>query len=624
VENKVSVIIVSYNTGPIIYRTLDYTLAQEGLKEIIIVDNGNPPEVLEKLQLRANDNPLIKIITGHGNVGFSKGCNIGEEQASGEYILLLNPDCLLPSGSIAKTIGAMEASPESWLAGCQMVKPDGTPQGVSKRNLLTPFVALSQAMHLYKISKKFPVVNMAEEEGDAQPVNVPAISGAFMMMRKDKYNEIGKMDEDYFFHVEDLDLCLRINNAGGKILYVPSVKAVHYHGSSDVSSFFVEKNKAKGFITYFKKHQKKIAPFGLFFFVVIGIYLRLALKMVPLSFKKFVDDKFSASHRRELERRRLVLLNKPVDDPDYVVDKFKFEPVLVAGATGQVGLSVVRRLLASDIETIAIFHNTAIDYDHSKLKWVQGDVEKGQFNLLSGMSPKTLIHTPAIWDLPERIEKYASMGVERLICFSSTSIMGKAKSENLYEQQLIRKFIKAEKDVKDRCGKFGIKWTILRPTMIYGFGLDKNVSSVVRFIKTFGFFPVEEPGTGLRQPVHADDLASSAVRIIGLEQTHGRTYELSGATKITYLDMVRKIFFTMGRKDKTKVMKGLYSYLDIFSFLARKPDINGEVAKRMNEDLVFDYARAAEDFSYHPKAFLSRGLEDLGLERQDFEIKRGE
>src|SRR5690606_16882059 len=136
-----SVVIVSYHTGAILMRCLESVIGQEDVEEIILVDNGNPVDVLERLHHFARHHKKLTILTGHGNIGFAKGCNRGAENARGDYILLLNPDSILPTVTTVKeAIEAMERHPEAWLGGVQMVDADLRPQGGSKRQLLTPWI----------------------------------------------------------------------------------------------------------------------------------------------------------------------------------------------------------------------------------------------------------------------------------------------------------------------------------------------------------------------------------------------------------------------------------------------------------------------------------------------------
>ncbi len=622
-KKSVSIVMVSYHTGSILIHSIELALSQDSLLELILVDNGNPEETNKHLYSLAKNNTKLKIITGHGNVGFAKGCNIGAKESSGKYLLILNPDCLLPDNTLNNAIKAMNDHSDVWLAGCQLLRPDGSLQGGSKRNILTPSIAFMQTFKIYRIfnSSNFKSINIDEDKKDTAPnansYNVPAISGAFMFMELDKYLDIGGMDEGYFFHVEDLDLCKKINDLGGNILYIPSIRVTHYCSSSDVSSFFVEKNKTNGFIRYFSKHYKENSKFGLYYLIIICIYLRMILRMIPFYIKNITAKRRKKS-AIERNRKQITLIEKTsIQEPLHELDSSKIGNILLTGSTGQVGLNILGRLLSNNIHVCAMYHNHTLGYIHDNLSWIQGDMEGAMSNSLYDRikkhKPEILIHTPAIWYLPDNIEKFAELGIKRIICFSSTSIEGKSSSDNKNEKELVQKFIDAERILAEKCTELGIKYTIFRPTMIYGSGLDKNVSSIVRFINAFGFFPVTGNGKGLRQPVHTDDLASATIKVINNPSTHSQIYNLSGGTKLSYYDMINKICSVMGKKGKIISSPILPYLIDISSIIMRKKHLNGEIAKRMSQDLTFDHSQATRDFEYKPRDFLSNGINDLGI-----------
>ena len=104
---EVTVVMVSYRTGPVLAQAIDAVLApdQTGVGELILVDNGNPPEVASALAHRGDADPRLRLISGHGNVGYARGCNLGAREARGRYLLLLNPDCCLGGGGGARPAG---------------------------------------------------------------------------------------------------------------------------------------------------------------------------------------------------------------------------------------------------------------------------------------------------------------------------------------------------------------------------------------------------------------------------------------------------------------------------------------------------------------------------------------
>ena len=505
---ETSIVIVSYHTGVILWRTIELVLSQDSLKELIIVNNGNPEDTLNRLNDLEKSDSRVKIISEYGNVGFAKGCNIGAKQAIGEYLLILNPDCLLvEKDMLVRTISEMEANPESWLASCRILLPDGSIQLCNKRNILTPGILIAQGTGLHRFNiKGLEPINIPDNPEDNISHFVPAISGAFMMFRKDKYDELGGLDERYFFHVEDLDLCLQVREKGGKILYIPSVKPVHFKSSSEVSSLFVEKHKTKGLATYFNKYKGKEYPKWWYYPLLLAIYLRHFSRIIPIAIRSSLSSRRVGPRRRKKNE----VVSSVVSSPDQQKQDYgKIGPVMVTGASGQIGAFLLKKLLHNNIKTYALYHNTAIDIKDPNLTWLQGDMGSSFLNI-EDVEIKTLIHTAAITMLPHNIKKLAEHGLKRLICFSSTSIEAKSKSDNDGERDMMRHFCEAEENVASECKKYGIKWTIFRPTMIYGCGLDKNIMNIHRFIEKFRFVPIVPPAKGMRQPVHAEDLANAA------------------------------------------------------------------------------------------------------------------
>jgi nucleoside-diphosphate-sugar epimerase len=285
-------------------------------------------------------------------------------------------------------------------------------------------------------------------------------------------------------------------------------------------------------------------------------------------------------------------------------------PVLVTGATGQVGLCVIRRLLAAGMKVVCLYRSNIVDFTHPNLSWLQSDLKNGELNL-EEYAPKTIVHTASIWLLPKHLETLSKAGVKRVIAFSSTSVFGKAHSLNPYEQVLVDRFKKAEQAIAALCAKYGMEYTIIRPTLIYGVGLDQNISSIVRFIKRFECFPIYGIGKGKRKPVHTDDLALAVLSAIGNPATYGKSYNLCGGETVAYYDMVERIFYMMDKSPMLVKTKYLPMLLDLYSKLSGKKDTNGEVAKRMNIDLVFDDSDARQDFGYNPRIFLAGEREDI-------------
>ena len=258
---------VSYRTGPVLSAAIEAVLApdQAGVVELVLVDNGNPPEVTTELARRAKTDPRFMLVTGHGNVGFARGCNVGARRARGRYLLLLNPDCRLGSGAVPALLAEAAALGDDWMLGCRVLDPDRSDQRGSRRALLTPCTALVETFRLDTLAPRLfhrYRLNHHDRPLPRDTARVPAVSGACMMLPAATFRAVGGLDEGYFLHVDDLDLCLRLHRSGVPIYFAPHVQAVHHAGSSQAGPVRVEWHKTRGFLRYFRVHFRN--PFSCF------------------------------------------------------------------------------------------------------------------------------------------------------------------------------------------------------------------------------------------------------------------------------------------------------------------------------------------------------------------------
>jgi GT2 family glycosyltransferase len=190
---------------------------------------------------------------GQGNIGFAAGCNLGAHRATGDLLLLLNPDCVLPAGAVRALAAEGETQPRPWLLGPRLLNPDGSEQAGDRRRVLTPWLALVEALGLYRLPgvRRF---NLHQDPLPERTLAVPVISGACMLVPRQDYWRVGGMDEGFFLHVEDIDFCVRFGTDGGSVYFCPAVTVPHAKGTSDAPALAVEWHKTRGFFRYFRKH----------------------------------------------------------------------------------------------------------------------------------------------------------------------------------------------------------------------------------------------------------------------------------------------------------------------------------------------------------------------------------
>lgn len=210
-----------------------------------------------------------------------------------------------------------------------------------------------------------------------------------------------------------------------------------------------------------------------------------------------------------------------------------------------------------------------------------------------------------IWVLPEHFELLAAHGARRVVALSSTSRFTKDTSADPAERALATRLAAAEAMFQDWAERHGIDWVILRPTLIYGLGRDRNIREIARFIRRFGFFPLVGGGRGLRQPVHACDVAAACVAALTAPAAVNRAYELSGGETITYREMVCRVFAALDRPPRLVPVpkEAARLVITLLRLLPRCRHWSPGMVERMGRDLVFDHAAAVRDFRFTPGDF---------------------
>jgi nucleoside-diphosphate-sugar epimerase len=214
--------------------------------------------------------------------------------------------------------------------------------------------------------------------------------------------------------------------------------------------------------------------------------------------------------------------------------------------------------------------------------------------------------------LPDYFALIEAAGARRVVVLSSTSRFTKVGSGDMAEQATVAQLIEGEARLQAWAESRGIEWVILRPTLIYGLGRDKNINEIARFIRRFGFFPVLGEAMGLRQPIHAEDVAGACVSALQAPGAANRAYNISGGETLSYREMVVRVFAAVGRRPRVLTVP-LWAFrlaVSLLRFLPRYRLWSAGMAERMNRDLVFDHAEAARDLGFKPRAF-ALAAEDL-------------
>jgi len=228
-KNKLSIIIVNYNTGQLTRACIKSILGQSlpWPFEIVVVDNASSDESVELLQ---SEWPEIKIITNPTNVGLAGGVNIGLKETTGQFRLVLNPDIIVLNGALTTMVDRMEVNPSVGITGGKLLSPNGRLQ-YSCYEFYRPMTIVYRRTWLGKTKRGRRAVRafLMKDYDHKVASEVDWLMGACLMVSEKALEQVGGMDERFFLYFEDVDWCRRFWLRGWKVLYLPTAKFSHYH-----------------------------------------------------------------------------------------------------------------------------------------------------------------------------------------------------------------------------------------------------------------------------------------------------------------------------------------------------------------------------------------------------------
>jgi nucleoside-diphosphate-sugar epimerase len=271
---------------------------------------------------------------------------------------------------------------------------------------------------------------------------------------------------------------------------------------------------------------------------------------------------------------------------------------LVIGGSGLVGGYIVEHLVRRGERVVAVSRSRR---EGGGAKWLRADLEQPE--TLNFPAFETLYCTADAVLLAKVLPRIFNPKIKRVVAFSSTSVLTKQDTEVADERETIRKLAMAEHTIAAICVQHNIGWTILRPTLIYAEGRDTNITPLSRLIRRFGFMPLVGGAPGLRQPVHAEDLAIGAIAAAASSLAVNKFYSLPGADTLSYREMMGRVFDGM-RLRRRLVSIPPWLWRAGFGFAKPLfPSANVAMGIRMMEDMTFDSTAATRDFGWNPRGF---------------------
>ena len=312
-QMQLSVIILNYNVRYFLEQcVLSVQKALTNLDaEIIVVDNNSSDGSCEMMKQLF---PQIKLIENPVNVGFPKGNNVGVAEAKGEYICILNPDTVVAEDTFKKILNTKYWQLNTGILGCKLIDGTGNFLPESKRGLPTPWVAFTKIFGLYKVSNFFGKY-YAQYLSENQSGKVDVLVGAFMVMKRDLYLQVGGFDENCFMYSDDIDLSYMIQKVGKENFYFHETSVIHYKGESTVRDTHYLKRFREAMQFFYKKHFKKSVIFD--FMMQVGSIFFTIFKQKQQKNTVRNIDKYIVFSKRNIQLN----LNQP---QEYLTDFKQF------------------------------------------------------------------------------------------------------------------------------------------------------------------------------------------------------------------------------------------------------------------------------------------------------------
>ncbi len=269
-----SIIIVSWRVKDLLKQCLEsiFEHTSQINFEVIVIDNDSGDGTVE---MAGQSFPQVKLIANKINLGFAKANNLGIKKSSGKYLLLLNPDTKLKDNSLKKVIDFLDTNSKVGVLGCKLLNHDLTLQASVRRfpKFLDHLVMMFKLHHLFPLKKY-----LAKDFNYNKTAEVDQVMGAFFVISRKVFEQVGYLDEKYYIWFEEVDYCKRVKKAGYQILFFSQVSIIHYGGQSFRQLFNLKKqwiyNKSR--LRYIAKHQN---PF-IYFIVLILSPVSLLLSSI--------------------------------------------------------------------------------------------------------------------------------------------------------------------------------------------------------------------------------------------------------------------------------------------------------------------------------------------------------
>jgi nucleoside-diphosphate-sugar epimerase/GT2 family glycosyltransferase len=586
------------------------------------------------------------LIENGRNQGFARAVNVGIRETSADFILLLNPDCILRPGAIACAVEAITATPDAGMAGILLRNPDGTEQPGCRRAVPTPWRSFNRMLKLEQIfprHARFRSFTLTCEPLPDRPSEVEAISGAFMLVRRAALEQVGLLDEGFFMHCEDLDWCMRFRKAGWKILFVPDAEAVHYKGTCSTSRpVRVERYKHRGMVRFYRKHFRHQYPAPLSWIVMGSVWVRFLA--VAATGRARVNASTHAAIRHTSSGINAI-----------AGDRRSFRAhatcgtaiagchVFVTGATGFIGRHLVAALAEQGAQVFALARGAARFRDEKRLTVRTGDLLDHESLRGIAAGADIVLHLAGYahaegaddaaqadrhWRITVEgtralVREAVAAGVRRFVFVSSVKAAGEGGPGCIEETHpdapasaYGRAKLAAEELVLAAGRESGMQVCVLRLPLVYGLDNKGNIPRMAAAIARGRFPPLPET-RNRRSMVHVDDVVQALVLAATRPEANGKVYYITDGVTYSTRAIYDGIRAALGLRPARLRMPlwCLRTCARIGDFLQRvtrwQMPLNSDVLEKLLGSAWYSSARIEQELGFRPTRTLTDALPEI-------------
>jgi nucleoside-diphosphate-sugar epimerase/GT2 family glycosyltransferase len=642
---RVSVVIVNFNGGALIGETVRALAASRvPVARIAVADNGSSDDSLPLLRAMRAQTPHLHLEQHGRNLGFARAVNATMRWLDDEFVLLLNPDCLVRPEAIATTLAALDADPRAAMAGILIRNPDGSEQAGCRRAIPTPWRAFNRVFHLERVfpgRPRFRSFNLSADPLPAGPTEVEAISGAFMLVRRAAMDEVGMLDEDFFMHCEDLDWCMRFRKAGWKVLFVPGAEAVHYKGTCSANRpLRVEWHKHKGMVRFYRKHFRHQYPAPLMWAVMASVWARF---LVVAATGRARANARAAGRRVAFAADALGGERRAPRAATAFAEGVAGRTVLVTGATGFIGRHVVAALAARDAQVVTLARGEARFrgdthlsvrsgdlLDHASLRGIAAGIDTVLH--LAGYAHAESADVGADAEMHWRItvegtramlREARAAGVRRFVFVSSVKAAGEGgpacideSLANAPTSAYGRAKLAAEELVLAEGRDSDMQVCVLRLPLVYGLDNKGNIPRMAAAIARGRFPPLPET-RNRRSMVHVEDVVQALALAATRPEASGKVYYVTDGAVYSTREIYDTIRAALGLPPPRVRVPAwcLRCGARLGDFVQRltrwRAPLNSDTLEKLLGSAWYSSARIEQELGYRPTRTLADALPEI-------------